>query len=141
MPEFAPLERAGPFPEIRDAFTQKPTWILALGFFAILIFAVGWPSTFGIILEFSFLCCFPTGLFVWAVVSSGAVHKPPMAKIVIIVAVVHGLLLAATVYLWRKSPKIIAGDYSFAFVLVEVAVIALLMRFARPRRESTDLAK
>jgi hypothetical protein len=137
MPEVAPLRPGGPFPEIRDAFTQKRTWVLAVGFFAVLIFAVHWPS----IWEFSLLCCFPAGLFVWAAVSSGAVRKPPMAKIVIGVVMVHCLLLATTVYLWSRSPKIIAGDYGFAFVVVEVAVIALLMRFARPRQESADSGK
>jgi len=133
MPEVAPLGPGGPFPEIRDAFTQTRTWILALVFLAFLIFAVRWPSIFGIIWEFSLLCCFPAGLFVSAAVSSGAVRKPPMAKIVIAVVAVHGLLLATTMYLWRKSPKIIDADYAFAFVVVEVAVIALLIRFARPR--------
>src|ERR1700752_1924609 len=110
MPEAAPLGPGGPFPEIRDAFTQKRTWALALVFLALLIFAVHWPSVFGIMWEFSLLCCFPAGLFVWAAVSSGAVRKPPMSKIVIAVLVVHCLLLATTAYLWRKSPKMIDGD-------------------------------
>lgn len=94
MPEVAPRRRDGPFPEIQDAFTQKRTWVLALGFFAVLICMVRWPNIFGIIWEFLLLCCFPAGLFVWAAVSSGAVHKPPMTKIVIIVVVLHCLLLA-----------------------------------------------
>jgi hypothetical protein len=141
MPEVAPLGPSGPFSEIRDAFTHKRTWVLALVSLAFLIFAVRWPSVFGIIWEFSLLCCFPAGLFVWAAVSSGAVRKPPMTKIVITVLVVHCLLLATTAYLWRKSPKLINGDYAFAFVMVEVAVIALLIRFARPRRGSSDSGK
>lgn len=100
MAEVAPLRRDVPFPEIRDAFTHKRTWFVALAFFALLIFMVRWPSTFGIVWEFSLLCCFPAGLFVLAAaVSSGAVHKPPMGKIVTIVVVVHCLLLAGTIYL------------------------------------------
>lgn len=52
MPEVAPLIRDGPFPEIQDVFTQKRTWVLALAFFAVLIFVVRWPNIFGIIWEF-----------------------------------------------------------------------------------------
>jgi hypothetical protein len=137
----APLRPDGSFPEIRDALTQKRTWILVFGFFAVLSLAVRWPGIFGIIWEFSLLCCFPTGLFVWAAVSSGAVRKPPMAKIVIIVVVVHCLLLATTVYFWSKSPKLITDNYALIFVAVEVAVIALLVRLARPGRQNTDSGK
>ena len=136
-----PLESDDPFPEIRDAFTQKRTWVVALVFFALLVFMIRWPSIFGIIWEFSLLCCFPAGLFVWAAVSSGAVHKPPMAKIVIIAVVLHCLLLAGTVYLWSRNPKSITGDFGFGFVVIEFAAIWLLMRFARPRREAQDSGK
>jgi hypothetical protein len=136
MPEAAPLRRDGPFPEIRDAFTYKRTWVIALGLFAVLIFMVRWPTIFGIVWEFSFLCCFPAGIFVWAAVSSGAVHKPPMAKIVIILFVLHCLLLAGTVYLWSRNPKSITGNFGIGFVAIELAAIWLLMRFARPRREA-----
>jgi len=141
MPEVARLTHGSPFPEIRDAFTQKRTWVVALVFFALLIFMVRWSSTFGIIWEFSLLCCFPAGLFIWAAVSSGAVRKPPMAKIVITVVALHGLLLAGAVYLWSRNPKSITGDFGFGFVVIEFASIWLLMRFARPRRESTDSSK
>ena len=55
MPEFVPLRPGRPFPEIRDAFTQKRTWVLVLVFFAVMIFAARWPT----IWEFSLLCCFP----------------------------------------------------------------------------------
>jgi hypothetical protein len=137
MPEVAPLRPDGPFPEIRDAFTQRRTWALVLGFFAVMIFAARWPT----IWEFSLLCCFPAGLFIWAAVSSGAVRKPPMAKIVITVVVLHGLLLAGTVYLWSRNPKSITGDFGFGFVVIEFASIWVLMRCARPRRESTDSGK
>jgi peptidoglycan/LPS O-acetylase OafA/YrhL len=102
---------------------------------------VRWPSTFGIIWEFSLLCCFPAGLFVWAAVSSGAVHRPPMAKIVIIVVVLHCLLLAGTVYLWSRNPKSITGDFGFGFVVIELIAIWSLMRLARPRREAPDSGK
>jgi hypothetical protein len=135
MAEVGPFRREGSFPEIRDAFTQKRTWVVTLVLFALLIFMVRWPRTFGIIWEFSLLCCFPVGLFVWAAVSSGAVHKPPMAKIVTIVIALHFVLLAGTVYLWSRNPKRITGDFGLGFVVIELAAIWLLMRLARPRRE------
>jgi len=138
MAQGAPHRRDSPFPEIRDAFTQKQTWVVAIVFFALLIFMVRWPSIFGIVWEFSLLCCFPAGLFVWAAVSSGAIHKPPMAKILIIVIVLHCLLLAGTVYLLRRNPKSITGDFGFGFVVVELVAIWLLMRLAGPRREAQD---
>jgi len=141
MSEVAGLTHGSPFPEIRDAFTQKRTWGIALGLLAVLGFMVRWPNIFGIMWEFSLLCCFPAGLFIWAAVSSGAVRKPPMAKIVIMVVALHALLLAGTVYLWSRNPKSINGDFGFDFVVIEVASICLLMRFARPRRESTDSGK
>lgn len=141
MPEVAGLTHGGPFPEIRDVFTQKRTWGVALGFLAFLVFMVRWPNIFGIIGEFSLLCCFPASLFIWAAVSSGAVRKPPMTKIVITVIALHCLLLAGTVYLWSRNPKSITGDFGFGFVVIEFASIWLLMRFARPRRESTDSGK
>lgn len=138
MAEVAPVRRDVPFPEIRDVFTRKRTWGLALGFFVVLIVMAEWPNIFGVIWEFSLLCCFPAGLFIWAVVSSGAIRKPPMAKIVITVVVLHALLLAGTVYLWSRNPKSITGDFGFGFVVIEFASIWLLIRFARPRQESTD---
>ena len=141
MPEAAGLTHGGPFPEIQDAFTQKRTWGVALGFLAVLVFMVRWPNIFGIIWEFSLLCCFPAGLFIWAAVSSGAVRKPPMTKIVIMVVALHCLLLAGTVYLWSRNPKSITGDFGFGFVVIEFASIWLLMRFARPRRENADSGK
>lgn len=128
MAEVAPHSRISPFPEIGDALTQKRTWVVALFFFALLISMVHWPSVFGIVWEFSLLCCFPAGLFVWVAVSSGAIHKPRMAKIVIIVIVLHGALLAGTVYLWRRNPKSITGDFGFGFVVAELAAIWLLGR-------------
>jgi hypothetical protein len=141
MPEVARLTHGGPFPEIRDAFTQKRTWGVALGFLAVLVCMVRWPNIFGIIWEFSLLCCFPAGIFVWAAVSSGAVHKPPMAKTVIMVVVLHCVLLAGTVYLWSRNPKSITGDFGFGFVVIELAAIWLLMRLARPRREAQNTEK
>src|SRR5215469_12286673 len=138
MAGVAPVRRDVAFPEIRDAFTRKQTWVVALVFFALLIFTVRWPNIFGIVWEFSLLCCFPAGLFVWAAVSSGAIHKPPMAKILIIVIVLHCLLLAGTVYLLRRNPKSITGDFGFGFVVVELVAIWLLMRLAGPRREAQD---
>ena len=141
MPEVARLTHGNPFPEIRDAFTQKRTWGIAFGFLAVLVVMVRWPDVFGVTWEFLLLCCFPAGLFIWAAVSSGAVRKPPMAKIVITVVALHGLLLAATVYLWSRNPKSINGDFGFDFVVIEVASICLLMRFARPRRDSADSGK
>lgn len=98
MPEVAPFGRDGPFPEIRDAFSYKRTWFIALVCVAVLIFMVRWPDIFGFIWEFLLLCCFPAGIFVWAAVSSREVRKPPMGKIVIIIGVLHCLLLAGTVY-------------------------------------------
>ena len=133
MSEIASLRQDGPFPEIRDAFTKKRTWILALVFFAVLIFAVRWPLAY----EFSILCCFPAGLFVWAAVSSGAIHRPPMTKIVVAVVVLHCVLLTSTLYLWSKYPKGRTGDFALVFVVIEFAAIALLMYFARPRTEAT----
>jgi hypothetical protein len=111
MPEVTLLGRDVPFPEIRDAFTQKRTWVIALGFLAVLICMVRWPNIFGVIWEFSLLCCFPAGLFIWAAISSGAVHKPPMGKIVVTVIVLHCSLLAGTVYLWISNRKSITGDF------------------------------
>jgi hypothetical protein len=131
MAEIAPGRRDDPFPEIRDALTQKRTWILALACVGLLAFMVHWPSIFGIVWEFSFLCCFPAGIFVWAVISSGAAHKPPMGKIVAIVLVLHCVLLVATGYLWSRNAKSITADFAVAFVVIELAVIWLLMRFAR----------
>ncbi len=141
MAEVVPSRRDVPFPEIRDAFTQKRTWAIALVFFALLIFMVRWPSIFGVVWEFSLLCCFPAGFFVWAAVSSGVVHKPPMAKIVITVVILHCVLLAGTVYLWSRNPKSITGDFGFGFFVIESAAIWLLMRLARPRGEAPDLRK
>ena len=136
MPEVAPLRRDGPFPEIRDAFTHKRTWAIALGFVAVLICMVRWPTIFGIVWEFSLLCCFPAGLFIWAAVASGAIHKPPMGRIVMILVILHCLLLAGTVYLWHRDPKSITGDFGLAVVMIEFAAIWLLTRLARPRREA-----
>jgi hypothetical protein len=138
MAEVEHFRHDGSFPEILDAFTQKRTWLAAIVFFALLIFMLRWPSFFGIIWEFSLLCCFPAGVFVWAAVSSGAVHKPPMARIVITVVLLHCALLAGTVYLWSRNAKSITGDFGFGFVVIELAAIWLLMRLARPRREAQE---
>ena len=137
MFEVARLRRDGPFPAIREALTQKRTWLLALVFFAVLIFAVRWPLVF----EFLLLCCFPAGLFVWAAVSSGAIRRRPMIRIVVTVVLLHCLLLAGTLYLWSQYPKSRSGDFAFVFVVIELAVIALLMYFLRPRREAHDSGK
>jgi hypothetical protein len=64
-----------------------------------------------------------------------------MAKIVIIVVVLHCLLLAGTVYLWSRDPKSITGDFGFGFVVIELIAIGSLMRLARPRREAPDPGK
>ena len=141
MAEIAPVRRDVAFPEIRDAFTRKQTWVVALVFLALLIFMFRWPNIFGVVWELSLLCCFPVGLFVWAAISSGAVHKPPMAKIVIIVVVLHCVMLAGTVYLWSRNPKSITGDFGFGFVAIESGAIWLLMRLARPRGDAPDLRK
>ena len=141
MRDVAPLGRDGPFPEIRDAFTQPRTLVLALAFCAFLFCMVRWPNIFGVIWEFSLLCCFPAGLFVWAAISSGAVHKPPTAKIVAVVATLHCLLLAGTVYLWSRNPKSITGNFGLGFVGIELAAIWLLLRLAAPRREPQDSGK
>lgn len=141
MAEVAPPRRDGPFPEIRDAFTQKRTWVIALALCAFLFCMVRWPNIFGVVWEFSLLCCFPAGLFVWAAISSGAVHKPPMARIVVIVAALHCVLLAGTVYLWSRNPKSITGDFGLGFVVIELAAIWLLMSLAAPRREAQDSGK
>jgi hypothetical protein len=53
-----------------------------------------------------------------------------MAKIVTIVVVLHCVLLATTLYLWRRNPKSITVDFGFGFVVIEVAAIWLLMRLA-----------
>ena len=140
-PEVAPLKRDGPFPEFENALTQRRTWILLVGFCASLVLTGRWPNIFGFIWELSLLCCFPAGLFVWAAISSGAVHKPPMGKIVIIIVALHGLLLAGTVYLWSRDPKSITGDFGFGFVVIEVAAIWLLTRFARPNGKAQDSQK
>lgn len=99
-----------------------------------LIFAVRWPSVW----EFSLLCCFPAGLFCWAAVSSGAIHNPPMTRVVTTVVVIHCLLLAGTLYLWNEYPRSRTADFAFGFVVIEVAVIALLVRYARPRQDGAD---
>jgi peptidoglycan/LPS O-acetylase OafA/YrhL len=131
-----PLRREGPFPEIRDAFTQKRTWLFALGYLAILISAVRWP----LVWELSLLC-FPAGVFCWVAISSGAIRRPPMLRIVITVVAVHCLLLAGTLYLWSKSPQRIDGDFGFCFIAIEVAMIALLMHFAGNGRETYPPSK
>ena len=117
------------FPEIRDALTRKGTWIWALGFLALLIAALHWPFVW----EFTLLCCFPAPLFCYGAVRSGVIHSPGMTKIVVTVVVLHCVLLAGTLYLWSEFPKSISGDFGFGFVAFEIAVIALLMRFTRPR--------
>lgn len=138
MAELAPARRDVQFPEIRDAFTRKRTWVIALVLFALLISMVRWPNIFGVVWEFSLLCCFPAGLFVWDAISSGVIHKPPMARIVTVVVVLHCALVAGTVYLWHRNPKTITDDFGFGFVVIELAAIWLLMRLARPRRETQD---
>lgn len=105
MPEAAGLTHGGPFPEIQDAFTQKRTWGVALGFLAVLVFMVRWPNIFGIIWEFSLLCCFPAGLFIWAAVSSGAVRKPPMTKIVIMVVALQSAVGRDSLSLEQESEE------------------------------------
>ncbi len=130
MAELAPLERDDPFPEIREAFAHKRMWVIAFAFCAFLFCMVRWPNIVGVIWEFSFLCCFPAGLFVWGAISSGAVHKPPMTKIVVIVGGLHCVMLAGTVYVWSRNPKSITGEFGFAFVIIELAAIWLLMHLA-----------
>jgi len=122
-------DRDGAFPEIRDALTHKATWIWIVGYIAVLIVAIRWPFLW----EFSVLCCFPAPFFCYGVIRSRAIHSPGIMKIAVAVAAIHCVLLAGTLYLWKNFPKSITGDYGFGFVLVEVAVIELLMRFARPR--------
>jgi hypothetical protein len=137
MPDVSLSNRDRLFPEIRSALSHKQTWILVLGFFAALIAALYWPFAW----EFSLLCCFPAPLFCYGAVRSGVIHRPGMMRIFIAVVVVHCILLAATLYLWREFPKSITGDFGFGFVLIEIAVIALLMRFARHRRDGPDSGK
>lgn len=43
MAQGSPGRRDGPFPEIRDVFTQKQTWAVAIVFSALLIVMVRWP--------------------------------------------------------------------------------------------------
>jgi hypothetical protein len=64
-----------------------------------------------------------------------------MAKIVVIVASIHCVLLAGTVYLWSRHPKNISGDFGLGFVVIELAAIWLIIRLAVPRREAQDLGK
>ena len=131
MPEVGLSNRDELFPEIRDALTHKRTWILVLGFFAALVAALYWPFAW----EFSLLCCFPAPLFCYGAVRSGVIHRPGMKKIFITVVAVHCILLAGTVYLWREFPKSITADFGFGFVMIELAVIAVLIRFARQKGE------
>lgn len=128
MSQIAAPDHDRPFPEIRDALLRKETWIWILAFLAALIVAVSWPFVW----EFSLLCCFPVPLFFYGTVRSGVIHRPGMMKVCITLAVVHCVLLAGTLYLWRESPKSITGDFGFAFVVIECAIIGLLMRFVKP---------
>ena len=64
-----------------------------------------------------------------------------MAKIVVIVAALHCVLLAGTVYFWSRNPKSITGDFGLGFVVIELAAIWLLMSLAAPRREAQDSGK
>lgn len=43
MAQGSPGRQDGPFPEIRDVFTQKQTWAVAIVFSALLILMVRWP--------------------------------------------------------------------------------------------------
>ncbi len=136
MPGGMPFGRDGPFPEIRDAFTQRRTWLFVFGYLFILIYAVHWPVAW----EFSLLCL-PAGVFCWAAISSGAIRKRTMLRTVIKVAAVHCVLLAGALYLWNKSPQRIDGDFGFWFIAIEVGVIALLMRFAGNETERYQSSK
>lgn len=117
------------FPEIRVALTHKRTWILLVGALAISIAAIRWPFLW----EFSLLCCFPVPLFIYGSVRSGVIHTPGMVKIFTTLVVIHCVLLAGTLYLWRTSPKSVTGDFGFGFFVIEFAVIALLMHLTRPK--------
>jgi hypothetical protein len=136
MLEMTSPKRGGSFTELRDAFSQKQTWLLAIGLLIILILVFCWPS-FGIVWEFLFICCFPVGLFCFALIRSGAIRRPPMTKIVVVAITVHCLLLAGTLYLWRAYPKTRTGDFAFGFVVIELAVMGLLMRFTQARQDGT----
>jgi hypothetical protein len=136
MPGVMPLERDGPFAEIRDAFTQKRTWLFALRYLFILIYAVRWPVAW----ELSLLCL-PAGLFCWAAISSGAIRRRTMLRTVTKVVAVHCVLLAGTLYLWSKSPRRIDGDFGFWFIAIEIGVIALLVHFAGNEKETYQPSK
>ena len=135
MPEIAFHTNGAPFLELRDALTKKRTWAIIFAYLASLFLMARWPNIFGIAFEFSLLC-FPVGLFVWAAIFSGAIHRPPMTKIVITIIVFHCAMLAGTVYLWRRNPKSITGDFGFGFIVIELAAIWLLGRLLGPRREA-----
>lgn len=130
MSEAMSISRGGPFPEIRDAFTQRRTWGFVLGYVAILIFGVRWPLAFELLGLW-----FPVALFCWAAISSGAIRKLPMLRIVIAVVMGHSLLFAGALYVWSKSPQRIDGDFGFYFIALEVALIVLLLHFARNGQE------
>ena len=128
MSQLASPNNSEPFPEIRDALLRKTTWVWVSAFFAAMFVALYWPFVW----EFSLLCCFPVPLFCYGAISSGVIHRPGVKRICIAVVAVHCLLLAGTLYLWRVSPKSVGGDFGFGFVVIELALIGLLMRFARP---------
>jgi len=117
------------FPETREALAHKRIWVLSVGVLAMSILVIRWPSVW----EFSLLCCFPVPLFCYGSVRSGVIHRPGMLKIFITLVMVHCVLLAGTLYLWRMSPKSVTGDFGFGFFLIEFAVNALLMHLSRPK--------
>ena len=140
MSEIARADRDGPFLEIRDALTRKEAWLWLLGLFAVFVVAVRLPFVW----EFSLLCCItPAPLFCYGTVRSGVIHQPGITKVLVTIAALHCLLITSTLYLWKKSPKSINGDFGWGFIAIEVTVIALLMWFTRKRiawstRRSSD---
>lgn len=131
MTELANANHNGPFPELRDALTRKGTWFWLLGFCAVLIVACRWPFVW----MFSLYCCItPAPLFCYGVVRSGAIHRAGMMKIFITLLTLHCVLLAATLYLWRKFPTSTTGNsFGLGFIAIEAAAIPLLIWFTREK--------